>query len=121
MNRSTLGAMTLGLGISLLFACRPRESGISPADQKLFATAPPEIKQKWDQALQADQTNDYVKVQVILVQLAVQPGVSAPQKQAIASARQASANRMLQAFNRGDPVAIRAMEEIRTNAILRAR
>ncbi len=100
----------------LLVGCGQKTaSGPSPADKQAFDKAPPQLKQVWDQALEADQTNGYVLEQRLLYGLLKQP--LAPEQQAAVSNQIAGVGkRLYDAADKGNTAALEALRELRRNA-----
>jgi hypothetical protein len=103
-----LGVLTAGL---VLAGCG-RTSGITAADSKAFATAPADTKALWEQAVAADKTSDYVAAQTAIRQLR-QQSLTPEQQGAVENAARANGEKLLNAFNKGDPAAQKAMEALR--------
>ncbi len=97
----------------VLFSGCHRKSSHAP-DNRPFAQASPEIKQLWDVAVAADQTNDYANAQRIFYGLLRQP-LTPEQKLAVDNASTDLNNRMLRALESGDPGAKAALAELRRN------
>jgi len=93
-----------------------RKSGpaVGAADTQAFDKAPPEVKQVWDRALEADRTNGYVVAQKLLYGLSQQP-LSPGQKDAVSNATAAISKRMYGAADKGDAAALDAIRELRRN------
>jgi hypothetical protein len=89
-------------------------NAISSSDKQAFDSAPPEIKQVWLNGLEAANTNDYVTAQNLFYSLMDQD-LSPAQKQAVANGTTIVMNRLYSGVEKGDPAALKAMEELRRN------
>jgi len=87
---------------------------LSAGDRQAFDKAPPEVKQVWDRALQADRTNGYVYAQRLLYGLSRQQ-LPPEQKDAVSNATAAVSKRMYDAAEKGDAAALDAIRELRRN------
>ncbi|MCX6923765.1 MAG: hypothetical protein NT154_11240 [Verrucomicrobia bacterium] len=104
-----LGVLAAGL---VLAGCGRKATGITSADAKAFANAPADIKAVWEQAIAADKSSDYVAAQAAFRQLREQH-LTPEQQTAVQNAARANGENLLNAFNKGDPAAQKAMEALR--------
>ena len=104
-----LGVLTAGFVVA---GCGRNGPGITEADSKAFATAPADTKALWEQAVAADKTSDYVAAQAAFRQLR-QQSLTPEQQDAVQNAARANGEKLLHAFNKGDPAAQKAMEALR--------
>lgn len=91
--------------------CGQRGVKLSSAQSKAFDSAPAEVQQAWTKALAADKANDYVNAQTLLDSLK-QMSLNEPQQQALDTERAAFGQRLWQAAEKNDPVAVKAVQEI---------
>jgi len=89
-------------------------SAISSSDKQAFDSAPPEIKQVWLTGIEAVNTNDYAAAQNLFYSLLNQD-LSPAQRQAVANASTMVMNRLYEGAEKGDPAALKAVEELRRN------
>jgi hypothetical protein len=87
-------------------------SGPAPIDKQVFANATPQIKQAWEQALEADRTNGYVLAQRLLYELSNLP-LAPEQEAAVNNEMTAVTRRMYDQANKGDPAARAAAQALR--------
>jgi hypothetical protein len=99
----------------LFAACGHQNSGLNAEDRVAFDQAPPDLKQAWTQAIQADKANDYVTAQTLLWSIERQE-LSAAQKRAVSSQERVLSQRLFTAVEKGDPAATKALEELRRAA-----
>jgi hypothetical protein len=104
-----LGILAAGL---VLAGCGRKAPGITDADSKAFATAPADTKALWEQAVAAEKTSDYVATQAAIRQLR-QQSLTPEQQGAVENAARTNGEKLLNAFNKGDPAAQKAMETLR--------
>ena len=98
-----LGLLTV---LFMLTACGSR------TDQSIFNTSPPEIKHFWDQALTADQANDYLTASTNYTAL-LRQSISAEQLVAVQAAVGALNERMQNAAAKGDAAAQKAIADLK--------
>jgi len=91
---------------ALLFA------GCGGPDKSAFNNAAPEVKQVWNQAIAADQANDYVAANTNYTAL-LSRDVSSEQLAAVQSALRALNQRMQAAATKGDAAAQKAFEDLK--------
>jgi hypothetical protein len=102
-------------GVFLLCGCGHKvPDGISNADKQAFDSAPPELKEVWLKGLEAFNTNDYATAQNLFYSLLNQE-LSPAQKQAVANETTIVMNRLYSGAEKGDPDALKALEELRRN------
>ena len=104
--------LALLAGGLLSISCGRQASGIPAADLKAFANAPAEAKALWEQAVAADKNSDYVAAQAAFRQLREQ-NLTPEQQTAVQNASKVNGEKLLNAFNKGDPGAKKAMEALR--------
>jgi len=104
-----LGVLAAGL---VLAGCGRKAPGITAAELRAFANAPADTKALWEQAVAADKTSDYVAAQAAFRQLREQ-SLTPEQQAAVQNAARANGEKLLEAFNKGDPAAQKAMEALR--------
>lgn len=93
--------------------------GVSPsAANKAFDTAPPAVKATWEKALAAGKTNDYAMSITLLRSLRTEPSMTPKQLEALTDTTAAITEKMMDAANRGDADAKKAMEDL---SVLRGR
>jgi hypothetical protein len=106
--------------VALLVGCGHKGSELSAAELKAFDSAPAETKQMWVAALGASKTNDYVGGQTLFYKLL--GGDLSPEQRAVVSKESTALNeRLYAAFEKGDPEAKKAIEELRQNQANRPR
>jgi hypothetical protein len=110
-NLVRLCAALLMLG--LFAGCGKRDASANVEKSTVFQSAPPESKAMWDAAVSASKTNDYASAYLILRKLAAQPDLNAEQKQAAVDMSTAVNTRMTEAAGKGDPQALKAMQDVR--------
>ena len=89
-------------------------SDITSADKQAFDSAPAEIKQVWIKGLEAVNTNDYAMAQNLFYSLLSQD-LSAAQRQAVTKETTIVMDRVYSGVEKGDPTALKTMEEMRRN------
>src|SRR2546425_5805828 len=57
------------VGFLLFSGCHGKSPKLNQNDQTAFNQAPPEVKQFWDKALEADKANDYAAAETLLYKL----------------------------------------------------
>lgn len=116
---SAKSATTLHLGI-LAFAlllsagCGNQAPKLTATQTNAFDNAPTETKQTWEKALAADKANDYMTAATLLNNLE-QTTLSDPQKQALEVERANFGQRLVQAAEKNDPAAIKALQSSGTS------
>jgi hypothetical protein len=110
-SRILLG--TILTGFLLVAGCGKKASSTSsPADKQAFDKAPPQVKQAWEQVLEAERTNGYMLARGLLNELSKEP--LAPEQSAAVDNEMASLmKRMYDQANKGDPAAQAAIRELR--------
>lgn len=87
--------------------------GVSPsAANKAFDTAPPAVKATWEKAMAASQTNNYTMSIALLRSLRTEPSLTPKQREALADTTSSITEKMMDAANRGDADAKKAMEDL---------
>lgn len=99
-----------GLG---LVACGKSGSSMAAGKSRLFASAPPEVKEKWDIAAAAAGTNDFALAMLSLQQLQALTNLTAEQRQAVGQTATAISDQMYEAANKGDANAQKAIDDLR--------
>ncbi|HTL57691.1 MAG TPA: hypothetical protein VL361_18540 [Candidatus Limnocylindrales bacterium] len=101
-------------------ACKRRSSELTAADSHAFDSATPELKQQWEIAVQAVNTNGYVVSQTILYDI-LRLELPAEQRQAAQHELAIVTERFNAALDKGDPEAQAALAELRQNTPNRPR
>jgi hypothetical protein len=96
----------------VLAGCGQKSTEITTADLKAFSSAPADTKTLWEQAVAADKASDFMAAQAAFRQLRAQT-LTPEQQVAVQHAAQANGEKLLAAFNKGDPAAQKAMEALR--------
>ena len=104
----------LVLGLFAFTGCGERAPQLNSDQRKAFDSASPEVKQLWEKALAADQTNDYVNAAATLDGLKKLTLTDA-QSQALDAERIAFGHRLMQAAEKNDPAAIQAVQNSQKN------
>lgn len=97
--------------ILLLAGCGSKGPKPNSGDMKAFDNAPANVKQIWDKALAAEQDKDYATVQESLDSLGKME-LTDSQKQAANARLFAFQQKLWQAAEKGDPMAVKAVQEI---------
>ena len=104
---------TILTGLLLSTGCGKKASSVpSPVDKQVFANAPLEVKQAWEQAVEANRTNGYVLARRLLHDLSKAP-LAPEQSAAVDSEMVALTKRIYDRANKGDPAARAAIRELR--------
>lgn len=93
-------------------ACK-KQAAVKPS-QQVFDNAPPEIKEMWTQALQADGTNDFYKAEVLLYEL-IRRDIAPEQVEAARAELVLVHTRLKDLTAKGDPTAKAAFDQLRMN------
>jgi hypothetical protein len=105
--------VALSVALGFLAGCSKNASQqLSAADLKAFDAAAPELKQIWSVALEASKTNDYAGGQILFTKILNQE-LSPAQRDAVSKESTALNQRLYAAFEKGDPAAQKAIEELR--------
>lgn len=109
-------SLALLLAGFVLAGCSQKKSPseITSAEKQVFDSAAPEIKQAWLNGLEAVSTNDYALAQNLFYSLLSQ-NLSPLQKDAVSKESTFVMNRVYDGVAKGDPAAVKAMEEMRRN------
>jgi hypothetical protein len=109
-------ALVFFSGACLMTGCGRQKvpSDLSSSDKQAFDSAPAEIKQVWIKGLEAVNTNDYAMAQNLFYSLLSQD-LSPAQKQAVTKETTIVMDRLYSGVEKGDPTALKAMEEMRRN------
>ena len=86
---------------------RPETAG------KVFDTAPAATKERWDRAVAAAKTNDYATAIINLRLMRTETQLTPKQAQVVEDTMTSVSAKMYEAFNRDEPGAQKAMEELR--------
>ena len=105
-------SLALVAGVGMAAGCGAKKA--PTADAKVFAEAPVEIKQAWDEASTADRTNGYAPAQTLYYAL-MREKLTPEQRQAVNQASTALNDRLTAALQKGDPAAKAALAELRSN------
>lgn len=115
MNRAPWCSLLLGAGLVALCGCGRNAADTGAAvPQQVFDNSVPELKQVWDRALEADRTNDFVGAQTLLYAL-TRSRLTPSQDQAVRGEMATVSKRMSDLAEKGDPAALKALEELRRN------
>jgi hypothetical protein len=92
------------------------KKGAAPTakDLQAFNSAPVDVKQMWDRALEADKTNDYATAEMLLYAL-VRPDLTKEQREAVINRLTSVKQRLDDGLEKADPAAQAAWEELRRN------
>jgi hypothetical protein len=82
------------------------------AANKAFEAAPAAVKATWEKALSASATNDYAMSISLLRSLRPEPSLTAKQQEALSETISSITERMMDAANRGDADAQKAMADL---------
>jgi hypothetical protein len=109
-------ALVILSGAYLMSGCGRQKtpSDISSLDKQAFDSAPAEVKQVWIRGLEAVNTNDYATAQNLFYSLLSQD-LSPAQRQAVTKETSIVMDRVYSGVERGDPAALKTMEEMRRN------
>jgi hypothetical protein len=107
----TVAAVCLASALLLVAGCGQKGAKLTSDQSKAFDGAPPEVKQAWEKALAADKANDYVVAQTSLDSLNHMI-LSDAQRQALDTESAAFGLRLMQAVEKNDPAALKAVQEI---------
>lgn len=108
--------MTLAAAVSLLGSgCGDKEGKNSTAkSSQAFQGAPPAVKQLWDNANKAMNSNDYSAAFVMLRSLRTVPNLSGEQSKAVDQTMENWSEKLVSLVEKGDPKAIQAAESLKT-------
>jgi hypothetical protein len=102
------------LAVSLALAgCSPNALTGQAAGTRAFDSAEPEIKALWGAVVSGLKTNDYVGPQAALWDLRAATNLTAQQRAAVDHTLKTVSSQMFNAASRGDPKALKAMEDLR--------
>jgi hypothetical protein len=104
-----LSVLVAGL---MLAGCGQKSAESTSADLKAFPSAPADTKTLWEQAVAAEKASDFMAAQAAFLQLRAQ-NLTPEQQAAVQHAAQSNGEKLLAAFNKGDPAAQKAMEALR--------
>jgi hypothetical protein len=112
--RFLCGLVSAVAALSLLSGCGEKTGKLSSAELKSFDSAAPEMKQIWTTALEVSKTNDYFGGQTLFSKLLT--GELTPEQRSAVSKASTELNaRLYAAFEKGDPEAQKAIQELRSN------
>jgi hypothetical protein len=106
---SARAGLALVVAAVICLGCGKGSIKLSSSDKQAFEQANAEVKQAWERALAADKAKDYATAQSQLDNLA-QMQLTEPQKQALATEREAFNQRLWQAAEKNDPAAVKAVQ-----------
>jgi len=113
MNRFCLHFILAIAALTLFAGCSGKDSPkLSTSEKNVFDQAPPEVSQMWKSILDADKNNDYVGANRTLYNLS-RLDLTPEQSQAVSTELESLKQRLADAVKRGDPEAIKALEELR--------
>ncbi len=99
----------------IVAGCHKQGAGeLTDKDRQAFDSASAELKQTWQAALEAVKTNDYVGAQTLLYGMLNQ-NLSPDQKEAVTKESTSINNRLYEGVEKGDPVAVKAFEDMKRN------
>ncbi len=102
--------------VFLLAGCGQKPGGqLTDNERKVFDSAPAELKQTWEIALEASRTNDYAGAQTFFYGMLNQE-LSPAQREAVSKASTEVQQRLYDGVEKGDPVALKAMQDMRQNS-----
>ena len=94
--------------------CGKQTAKVDSTEAKAFDSAPPEIKEAWDQALAADAATNYVETVKLLKSLRSMP-LSEPQFVALEKETADFNQRLFGAAGKHDPAAVQAVQVMRSS------
>ena len=112
------GMLTLAAAACMagwLCGCGEGQPKVTSADLKAFDGAAPELKQAWAEAHAAAATNNYGAA-VMKLRSMLPHDLSVPQVETIQNAMRAYNLKLLAEADKGDPAALKALEEIRASS-----
>jgi hypothetical protein len=109
----------IALACLLIAECRGK-TGVTSEDNKAFDSAAPEIKQTWQTAIAAGQTNDFEGSKKLFYSL-ITPETTPAQQEAVKHALAVLDQKFSEALSKGDPAAQQALEAMQKNAPNRGR
>jgi hypothetical protein len=109
LKASTAAGLALAVAAVICFGCGQSSIKLSSSDKQAFEQANADVKQMWERALAADKAKDYPTAQSLLDSLG-QMQLTEPQKQALATEREAFNQRLWQAAEKNDPAAVKAVQ-----------
>ncbi len=117
----SLAACGLSLLLGFTTAGCKKSGRAAAVDVKAFDSAPAEVKDAWSTALKAAEANDYATAYITLGQMRMQLGLNGEQARAIAAESTLVHARMDEAAQKGDPSALKAIQDIRAASRTRGR
>ena len=112
--RKFLSLLTAASAAIVLLAGCGKQAYVTAGDARAFDKAAPELKQMWQTAQAASQTNDYVTAEMVLFRLS-RSELTAEQQDAINRQLTALTERLNDAVAKGDPAAKAAVAELHRN------
>ncbi|MDE3066295.1 MAG: hypothetical protein KGJ60_01960 [Verrucomicrobiota bacterium] len=97
--------------VVLAAGCGSGTTRTTAAQLRAFDNAPAAVKQIWDKALAAERAKDYAAAQNSFESLSKME-LTSQQKQALDAERFAFQQRLYQAAEKGDPAAVKTVQEI---------
>jgi hypothetical protein len=102
-----------GVALLALSACNKSAAPAPGQQAQAFQSATPQNQADWGLALEASKTNDFVVAMLTLRKLQGQADLTPEQRAAVKDRMTEVNDQMAAAVQKGDPDAIKAMEEIR--------
>ena len=108
-----LSGIVLAVLLMIAGACRKEAPALNGKDTKAFDSASPEIKAAWGTIVTASSSNDYTTAILSSRKLQAQGQLTPEQSKAVVDTMTAMNNQMTAAAIKGDPNALKSVEEIR--------
>jgi len=114
--RVRLSLWALIMALVGTIGCGGKKEGGPPTanDRHAFDGAAQGMKEMWDEALKADEANDYSKAETLLYAL-VRPEITPEQRAAVTRRLTSVTQRLDEGLVKGDPGAKAALDELRRN------
>jgi hypothetical protein len=109
--RTTVIRFVLAAGVLALLGCN---RGPALPNSNAFQSAAPELKGRWTTAYAAAQTNGYLLAYSTLQTLRAETNLNAQQIQAVDELIGVVGTRMLNAANKGDSEAVKALQQVQS-------
>jgi|GEM_PF-1812330 len=103
-----------GLTLVIALGCREKGPKLDAAAAQAFDSAPAEVKQTWEKALSAVESNDYVQAQTLLSGMTQLP-LNEAQIKALGEERSVFGARVMAAAEKNDTAAIQAVKMAQQN------
>lgn len=110
--------LALACGLWLVGCGSKPPPKLTASEEHVFDSAPPALAQMWQAALSAGRTNDYVGAQTLLYAL-TRSDLSPEQSDAVGKEITSLKQQLNAAAQKGDPAALKALNELRQNSIRR--